>query len=94
MLNNDHRKDAKNDFEKIFFKLMNNSVFGKTMENVCNHRNIKLVTTHEKLSKYASEPNLMSVKCFSENLLAVEMRKAEVKMNKQANIPWTGDIRY
>ena len=94
MLNNDHRKDAKNDFEKIFFKLMNNSVFGKTMENVRYHRNIKLVTTHEKLNKYASEPNLMSVKCFSENLLAVEMRKTQIKMNKQANIPWTGDIRY
>ena len=82
MMNNDHRKDAKNEFEKNFFKLMNNSAFGKTMEKVRNHRNIKLVTTYDKLCKYASEPNFMNVKCFSEDLLAVEMRKTEVIMNK------------
>ena len=82
MENNDYRRDAKNEFEKNFFKLMSNAVFGKTMENVRNHRNIKLVTTYEKFNKYASEPHLMNVKCFSENLLAVEMRKTEVFMNK------------
>ena len=82
MENNDYRRDAKNEFEKNFFKLMSNAVFGKTMENVCNHRNIKLVTTYEKFNKYASEPHLMNVKCFSENLLAVEMRETEVFMNK------------
>ena len=82
MENNDYRRDAKNEFEENFFKLMSNAVFGKTMENVRNHRNIKLVTTYEKCNKYASEPHLVNVKCFSENVLAVEMRKTEVFMNK------------
>ena len=82
MENNDYRRDAKNEFEENFFKLMSNAVFGKTMENVRNHRNIKLVTTYEKFNKYASEPHLVNVKCFSENVLAVEMRKTEVFMNK------------
>ena len=82
MEKNDYRRDAKNEFEENFFKLMSNAVFGKTMENVRNHRNIKLVNTYEKFNKYASEPHLMNVKCFSENVLAVEMRKTEVFMKK------------
>ena len=69
------RKEAKNEFEKDFFKLMNNSVFGKTMENVRNHRDIKLVTTDEKRNKLVSEPNYHTTKHFSENLLAVEMKR-------------------
>ena len=81
-MNNKHRMNAKNNFEKDFFKLMDNSVFGKTMENITNSRDIKLVATKEKLIKYAREPNLMNIKCFSEDLLAVAMRKTEIKMNK------------
>ena len=81
-MNTKLRKEAKNDFEKDFFKLMNNSVFGKTMENVRRHRDIKLVTTDEKRSKLISEPNYHTTKRFSENLLAIEMKKTKVKMNK------------
>ena len=61
---------------------MNNSVFGKIMENVRKHRDIKLVTTNEKRNKLVSEPNYHATKCFSENLLAIEMKKTKVKMNK------------
>ena len=81
-MNTDLRKEAKNDFEKHFFKLINNSVFGKTLENVRNHRDIKLVTTNEKRRKYVSEPNIMSPKSFSENVMAIEMRKIKITMNK------------
>ena len=83
-MNTKLRKEAKNDFEKDFFKLMNNSVFGKTMENLRKHRDIKLVTTDEKRSKLISEPNYHTTKRFSENLLAIEMKKIKVKMNKPA----------
>ena len=76
------RTDAKNDFEKDFFKLMNNSVFGKTMENVRNHRDIKLVTTNERKNKLVSEPNYHTTMQFSENLMAIEMKKTVIVMNK------------
>ena len=76
------RKKEKNDFEKDFFKLMNNAVFGKTMENVRKHRDIKLVTTDRRRNQLVSEPNYHTIKWFSENLLAIEMKKTKVKMNK------------
>ena len=57
MMNTKEGMNAKNEFEKEFFKLMNNSVFGKTMENVRNHRDIKLVTTDERRRNLVSEPN-------------------------------------
>ena len=81
-MNTKLRTEAKNKFEKDFFKLMNNSVFGKNMENVRNHRDIKLVTTDERRNKLVSEPNCHSAKHFSENLLAIEMRKTKVILNK------------
>ena len=67
---------------KIFFKLMNNTVFGKTMENVRKHRDIKLVTTDKRRNQLASEPNYHTTKNFSENLMAIEMKKKKVKINK------------
>ena len=82
MKNTNERKDAKNDFEKDFFKLMNNSVFGKTMENVRNHRDIKLVTTNERRKDLVSRPNYASCKHFSENLMTIEMKKTKVLINK------------
>ena len=81
-MNTKKRKEAKNEFEEDFFKLMNNAVFGKTMENVRKHRDIKLVTTEEKIIKLVSEPNYHTTKHFSDNLLAIEMKKTKVKMNK------------
>ena len=68
--------------KKIIFKLMNNSHFGKTMENVRKHRDIKLATTDQRRSQLVSEPNYHTAKWFSENLLAIEMKKTKVKMNK------------
>ena len=81
-MNTELRKLAKNDFEKDLFKLMNNSVFGKTMENIRKHRDIKLVTTDKKRSKLVSEPNYHTINYISEDLSITEMNKTKVKMNK------------
>ena len=81
-MNTELRKAAKNDFEKDLFKLMNNSVFGKTMENIRKHRDIKLVTTDKKRSKLVSEPNYHTINLISEDLSIIEMKKTKVKINK------------
>ena len=78
-MNNELRKNAKNEFEKNFFKVMNNSVFGKTMENVRNHRDIKLVTSEKRRKRSVSEPNYHSCKKFSDHLIATEMKKRKRK---------------
>ena len=83
-MNTKKRKEAKNEFEEDFFKLMNNAVFGKTMENVRKHRDIKLVRTDKRRNRLVSEPNYHTTKYFSENLLEIEMKKTNVKMNKPA----------
>ena len=80
--NTELTKNAKNDFEKDFFKLMDNAVFGKTMENVRNPRDVILVVSEEWRKKLESEPNYDSCKQFSENLMAIEMRKTDVLMDK------------
>ena len=81
-MNTELRKVAKNDLEKDLFKLMNNSVFGKTMENIRKHRDIKLVTTDKKRSKLVSELNYHTINLISEDLSIIEMKKTKVKMNK------------
>ena len=81
-MNTELRKLARNDFEKDLFKLMNNSVFGKTMENIRKHRDIKLVRMDKKRSKMVSEPNYHTINLISEDLPIPEMKKTKVKMNK------------
>ena len=73
---------AKNNFEKDFFKLMNNSVFGKTMENIRNRVNVKLVDSGEQFKKLAAKPNYNGRKIFNENLVSVHMKKTSLTMNK------------
>ena len=80
-MNTKLRKEVKNDFEKDFFKLMNDVVFGKTFENVRKHGDIKLATTDKRRNQLASEPNYHTPKHFTENLIAIEMKKAKVKIN-------------
>ena len=81
-VNTELRKKASNDFEKDFFKLMNNAVFGKTMENVRKHRDIKLVKTDHRKNKLVPEPNYHTMKLIDDNLAIIEMKKVKVKMNK------------
>ena len=81
-VNTELRKKATNDFEKDFFKLMNNAVFRKTTENVRKHRDIKLVKSDRKRNKSVSEPNFHTMKLIDNNLAIIEMRKVKVKMNK------------
>ena len=76
------RMAATNDFEKDFFKLMNNSVFGKTMENIRKHRNIKLVTNKDKYLQTVMKPNFKSGVLFGENLMVCEMGRTKVVMKK------------
>ena len=82
-VNTELRKLAKDDFEKDLFKLMNNAVFGKTMENIRKHRDIKLVTTNKKRNKLVSELNYHAMNYISEDLSIIEINKTKVKMNKQ-----------
>ena len=81
-MNTELRKLAKDDFEKDLFKLMNNAVFEKTMENIRKHRDIKIVATDRKRNKLVSEPNYHTMNYISEDLSIIEMNKTKVKMNK------------
>ena len=81
-LNTDLRTNAKNNFEKDFFKLMNNSVFGKTMENIRNRKDIKLVTSKRQAVKLIAKPNFKHRTIFTENLISVHMSKTKLIFNK------------
>ena len=76
------RKTATNSFEKDFFKLMNNSVFGKTIENIRKRQNIHLVDDRKKALKLSSRPNFDRCTIFDRNLIAIHMKKTEVYFNK------------
>ena len=82
--NTQKRTNAKNSFEKDFFKLMNNSVFGKTMENIRKRVDVRLVTSKEKLLKLTAKPTYVSSKIFNENLVAVHKIKETLTMNRPA----------
>ena len=74
-MNTELRMNATNDFDKDFYKLLNNAVYRKTMKNVRKHRDIKLVINDIKRNKLVSEPNYHTTKWFSENLLAIDIKK-------------------
>ena len=84
--NTNKRKNAKNAFEKDFFKLMNNSVFGKTMENLRKRVDVRLVTDNKKLIKLTSKPTYVSSKIFNENLVAVHKIKETLTLNRPAYV--------
>ena len=81
-MNTKLRTKANNNFEKDFFKLMNNSVFGKTMENIRNRVDIKLVNDREKAKKLTAKPNFKHLNIFCEELIAVHMKRTELKFDK------------
>ena len=89
-MNTDLRKKAKNDFEKGFFKLMNNAVFEKTTENVRKHRDVTLVTTEKGRNYLVSEPNYYTTMFFTEYLLAIEMKKQKYLWINLSNL----DFQY
>ena len=77
------RKNAKNDFERDFLKLMNNAFFVKTMENVRKHRDIKLVTTEARRNSLVSEPNYQTTIFLKKTLLAIEMKKNTINIHEK-----------
>ena len=81
-LNTRLRTEAKNDFEKDFFKLMNNSVFGKTMENIRNRVDVRIVNERKKAEKLSAKPNFRHCTIFDENLIAIHMKRTKLTFNK------------
>ena len=80
--NTNLRKTASSSFEKDFFKLMNNSVFGKTIENIRKRQNVNIIDNRKMAAKLSSKPNFERLTIFDENLVAVHMKKTEVYFNK------------
>ena len=81
-LNTKLSTEANNEFEKDFFKLMNNSVFGKTMENIRNRVDVKLVNNEKMAKKFAAKPNFEGSTNFDENVIGIHMKKTELIFNK------------
>ena len=89
-MNTKLRQKVKNNFEQYFFKPMNNAVFGKTMENVRKHRNIKLVPKERRRNYLVSEPNYHTTKYLAKELLATEIRKTQIIVNKPVYLIYLG----
>ena len=83
------RQKTKNNFEKDFLKLMNNADFGKAMKNVRKYINIKLVTTERRRNYLVWEPNYHTTKFFTETLLAIEIKKTQILMNKRVYLSFS-----
>lgn len=84
--NTQKRTNAKNSFEKDFSKLVNNSVFGKTMENIRKRVDLRLVTDEQKLSKFAAKPTYVNRNIFNENLVAVHKIKETLTLDRPAYV--------
>ena len=82
-MNTELRQKAKNNFKKDFFKVMNNAVLGKTMENLRKHRDIKLIIRERRRNYLVLESNYHTAKFFTEDLLAIEMKKTQILTNKR-----------
>ena len=91
-MNSELRQEAKNNFEKDLFKLMNSAVFRKTMENMTKYRDIKLVTIERRRTYLVSELNYHTTILFTENLLATEMKKVQIIMNKPVYLGFHSSI--
>ena len=78
--------DAKNAFEKDFLKLLNNSVFGKTMENIRKRVDVRLVTDQKELSNLVSKPTYVNSKIFNENLVAVHEIKETLTLDRPSYV--------
>ena len=89
MQNTHYRKCANTDFEKDYFKLMNNACFGKTMENVRSRKDIRLVTSDKQVKRLVAKPNFASFKIFSESFAAISMKKTKVMLNKPIYVGMT-----
>ena len=87
--NTEERKQAKNDFEKDYFKLMNNSVFGKTMENLRKRMNFKLTSNEDLCTKHAARANFISGKMFNKKLFAINKIKEELVLNRPIYVGMT-----
>ena len=83
---------ATNDFEKDFFKLMNNSVFGKTMENIENHVDVRLVTDEKKATMLAAKPNYDCRTIFDENLIAIHMKRTKPVSYTHLTLPTNREV--
>jgi len=81
-VNSKHRAAAKSDFEKYFFKLLNNAIYGKTCENLRKRMDVKIVTTDVRLKKLTQKPNCLTYKIFAENCAAANMQKLTLVINK------------